>query len=53
MIRMIDGLNSRAMALTSRDLDSPNVAATYAGFSNTMYEGLTVTGPTLILDLGF
>ena len=31
----------------------PDVAATYAGFSNTMYEGMTVTGPTLILDLSF
>jgi hypothetical protein len=31
----------------------PNVAATYAGFSNTIYENMTVTGPTLILDLGF
>jgi hypothetical protein len=31
----------------------PNVAVTYAGFSNTMYENLTVTGPTLILDLDF
>ena len=31
----------------------PNVSATYAGFSNTMYEGLTVAGPTLTLDVSF
>jgi hypothetical protein len=38
------------MAITPAD---PDVSATYAGFSNTMYNGLTVTGPTLIPDLGF
>jgi hypothetical protein len=31
----------------------PDVSATYAGFSNTMYNGMPVTGPTLILDVGF
>jgi hypothetical protein len=31
----------------------PDVSATYAGFSDTMYNGLPVTGPTLILDVSF
>jgi hypothetical protein len=31
----------------------PEVSATYAGFSNTMYNCVPVTGPTLILDVSF